>query len=52
LERESLGLMQKRREAVGTLPDVDEFAATIVQAGVSDRYSSGETIYVGSMEWG
>ena len=52
LERQSRGLIQKRREAVGTLPGVEEFAAAIVQAGTSDRYSSGETIYVGSTEWG
>ena len=52
LERQSRGLIQKRREAVGTLPDVEEFAAAIVDAGISDRYSSGETIYVGSTEWG
>jgi 3-oxoacyl-[acyl-carrier protein] reductase len=52
LERQSRGLIQKRREAVGSLPDVEEFAAAIVQAGISDRYSSGETIYIGSTEWG
>jgi hypothetical protein len=39
-------LTQERREAVGTLTDVDEFAAVIVQAGGSDRYSRGESIYV------
>ena len=52
LERQSRGLIQRRRQAVGSLPDVEEFAAAIVQAGISDRYSSGETIYVGSTEWG
>jgi 3-oxoacyl-[acyl-carrier protein] reductase len=52
LERQSRGLIQRRRQAVGSLPDVEEFAAAIVQAGVSDTYSSGETIYVGSTEWG
>jgi 3-oxoacyl-[acyl-carrier protein] reductase len=52
LERQSRGLIQKRREAVGTLPDVEEFAAAIVDAGISDQYSSGQTIYVGSTEWG
>lgn len=52
LERQSRGLIQKRREAVGSLPDVEEFAAAIVQAGMSDRYASGETIYIGSTEWG
>jgi 3-oxoacyl-[acyl-carrier protein] reductase len=52
LERQSRGLIQKRRETVGSLPDVGEFAAAIVQAGICDQYSSGETIYVGSTEWG
>jgi 3-oxoacyl-[acyl-carrier protein] reductase len=52
LERQSRGLIRKRREAVGSLPDVEEFAAAIVLAGVRDQYASGETIYVGSTEWG
>jgi len=51
LERQSRGLIAKRRQAVGALPGIEEFAAAIVRAGVSDRYSSGETIYVGSTEW-
>jgi len=51
LERQSRGLIEKRKQAVGSLPSVDEFAAAIVQAGVSESYSSGETIYVGSTEW-
>jgi 3-oxoacyl-[acyl-carrier protein] reductase len=51
LERQSRGLIDKRRQVVGALPGVDEFAAAIVQAGVSETYASGETIYVGSTEW-
>jgi 3-oxoacyl-[acyl-carrier protein] reductase len=51
LERQSRGLIEKRRQAVGALPNVEEFAAAIVQAGVSETYFSGETIYVGSTEW-
>jgi hypothetical protein len=27
----------------GSFPNVEEFAAAIVQAGISDRYRSGET---------
>jgi hypothetical protein len=50
LERQSRGLIEKRRQAVGALPGVEEFAAAIVQAGISETYSSGETIYVGSTE--
>ena len=51
LERQSRGLIENRRRAVGSLPSVEEFAAAIVQAGTSDKYSSGDTIYVGSTEW-
>jgi len=50
LERQSRGLIEKRRQAVGALPGVEEFAAAIVQAGISETYSSGETVYVGSTE--
>jgi 3-oxoacyl-[acyl-carrier protein] reductase len=51
LERQSRGLIEKRRQAVGSLPSVEEFAAAIVQAGMSESYSSGDTIYVGSTDW-
>jgi len=51
LERQSRGLIENRRRAVGSLPSIEEFAAAIVQAGMSDKYSSGDTIYVGSTEW-
>ena len=51
LERQSRGLIEKRRQAVGKLPGVEEFAAAIVQAGVSDGYVSGDTVYVGSTDW-
>jgi 3-oxoacyl-[acyl-carrier protein] reductase len=51
LERQSRGLIEKRRQAVGPLPGVEEFAAAIVQAGVSDSYSTGDTVYVGSTDW-
>ena len=52
LERQSRGLIENRRRAVGSLPSIEEFAAAIVQAGISDNYSSGDTIYVGSTECG
>ena len=51
LERQSRGLIEKRRQAVGSLPSVEEFAAAVVQAGVNESYSSGDTIYVGSTDW-
>lgn len=50
LERQSRGLIEKRRQAVGSLPDAEEFAAAIVKAGASDSYASGDTVYVGSTE--
>lgn len=52
LERQSRGLIEKRRQAVGSLPDVDEFAAAIVKACVSGSYASGDTVYVGSTDMG
>lgn len=52
LERQSRGLIEKRRQAVGSLPDVEEFAAAIVEAGVSDAYGSGDTVFVGSTDMG
>lgn len=51
LERQSRGLIEKRRAAVGSLPNVEEFAAAIVKAGMTDDFVSGETVYVGSTEW-
>ncbi len=50
LERQSRGLIEKRRQAVGSLPGVEEFAAAIVKAGALDCYCSGDTLYVGSTE--
>ncbi|HEY2038597.1 MAG TPA: SDR family oxidoreductase [Edaphobacter sp.] len=50
LERQSRGLIEKRRQAVGSLPDIKEFAAAIVDAVGSDAYSSGDTLFVGSTE--
>ena len=50
LERQSRGLIEKRRQAVGSLPGIEEFAAAIVEAGASDVYSSGDTVFVGSIE--
>jgi 3-oxoacyl-[acyl-carrier protein] reductase len=50
LERQSRGLIEKRRQAVGSLPDIEEFAAAIVKAGANDAYLSGDTVFVGSTE--
>ena len=51
LDRQSRGLIEKRRRVVGALPSVDQFAAAIVGAAINESYTSGETIYVGSTEW-
>ena len=51
LERQSRGLIEKRRQAVGALPGIEEFAAAIVHAAISEGYASGDTVYVGSTEW-
>jgi 3-oxoacyl-[acyl-carrier protein] reductase len=51
LERQSRGLIEKRRQEAGSLPGIEEFAAAIVQAVVSDAYQSGDTVYVGSTDW-
>jgi 3-oxoacyl-[acyl-carrier protein] reductase len=50
LERQSRGLIESRRRSVGSLPSVEEFAAAIVHAGITESYSSGDTVYVGSTE--
>ena len=52
LQRASPGLIEKRRKEAGSLPGVDEFAAAIVQGAISDSLGNGETLYVGSTEWG
>jgi 3-oxoacyl-[acyl-carrier protein] reductase len=50
LERQSRGIIQARRQAVGELPTVDEFAAAIVQGALDHDVVSGKTIFVGSTE--
>ncbi|HEX4229514.1 MAG TPA: SDR family oxidoreductase [Bryobacteraceae bacterium] len=52
LQRQSPGLIEERRREAGSLPDVEEFAAAIVDAVTGAEYASGTTIYVGSTEWG
>jgi NAD(P)-dependent dehydrogenase (short-subunit alcohol dehydrogenase family) len=52
LQRQSPGLIEMRRQEVGGLPTVDEFAAAIVNAAVDETLPTGHTIYVGSTEYG
>ena len=51
LQRQSPGLIEERRREAGSLPDIEEFAAAIVDAAVSGEHESGTTLYVGSTEW-
>jgi 3-oxoacyl-[acyl-carrier protein] reductase len=51
LERQSPGLIEGRRRAAGALPDVEEFAAAIVEGVVGIDHENGTTLYVGSTEW-
>jgi hypothetical protein len=48
MDRKMPGLIKYRRDAVGRLPTVDEFARAIVAAAGDDGLASGDTIYVGS----
>ncbi|HTF72562.1 MAG TPA: SDR family oxidoreductase [Edaphobacter sp.] len=51
LQRASPGLIEERRREAGSLPDIEEFAAAIVQGATGDQHKSGDTLYVGSTEW-
>lgn len=48
MERSSRGLINGRREQVGSLPTVDEFATAIVDTCANSSLTSGATIFVGS----
>jgi NAD(P)-dependent dehydrogenase (short-subunit alcohol dehydrogenase family) len=50
LQRQSPGLIEERRREAGSLPNVEEFAAAIVDAAVGPEHESGTTLYVGSTE--
>jgi NAD(P)-dependent dehydrogenase (short-subunit alcohol dehydrogenase family) len=50
LQRQNPGLIEDRRQEAGSLPNVEEFAAAIVNAASAD-HPSGHTLYVGSTEW-
>jgi hypothetical protein len=51
LERQSPGLIENRRREAGSIPDVEEFAAAIVEGAAGAEHESGTTIFVGSTEW-
>lgn len=51
LQRQSPGLIEDRRREAGSLPDVEEFAAAIVEGSAGAEHENGATIFVGSTEW-
>jgi len=50
MERANRGFIEARREAAGTLPTVDEFAAAIVGACGDEKLRSGEVVFVGKVD--
>ncbi len=50
-ERVSPGLIDRRREQVGSLPTTYEFANAIVAAASNAELISGSTVYVGATDW-
>ena len=46
LQRQNPGLIEDRRQEAGSLPDVEQFAAAIVDAAAVADYVSGATIYL------
>jgi NAD(P)-dependent dehydrogenase (short-subunit alcohol dehydrogenase family) len=50
LERVRPGLIAGRREQIGALPTVDEFAAAIVDAAADTGLPNGRVIFVGSTD--
>ncbi len=50
LQRQSPGLIEQRRQDAGSLPDVEQFAAAIVDAAANPTYANGTTLYIGSTD--
>ncbi|HET9086094.1 MAG TPA: SDR family oxidoreductase [Acidobacteriaceae bacterium] len=51
LQKHNPGLIAQRKMEAGSLPDVKEFAAAIVEGAIHTEWESGRTVYVGSTEW-
>ncbi len=51
MQRQSPGLIESRRQQVGYLPSVEDFARAIVNAAADTQLESGATIFVGSTDW-
>jgi NAD(P)-dependent dehydrogenase (short-subunit alcohol dehydrogenase family) len=50
LDRAEPGLLAERRDQVGALPTIEEFAQAIVQAAYDPAVQSGDTVFVGAIE--
>ena len=50
LQRTNPGLIEARREAVGSLPTTEAFAEAIADAAADTKLKSGATVYVGSVD--
>jgi 3-oxoacyl-[acyl-carrier protein] reductase len=50
LERIEPGLIARRRERIGALPTVDEFASAIVAAAADARAPNGHVVFVGATD--
>ncbi len=50
LQRQSPGIIEERRREVGSLPNVEEFTAAIVDAAVGTHHENGATLFVGSTD--
>ncbi len=51
MQRQNPGLIEARRQQVGSLPSVEDFARAIVNAAANTQLESGATVFVGSTEW-
>jgi NAD(P)-dependent dehydrogenase (short-subunit alcohol dehydrogenase family) len=50
LDRANRGSIEQRRQEVGSLPTVEEFAAAIVAAAIDPTLESGHVVFVGSTD--
>ena len=51
LDRNAPGLIEFRRNQAGSLPTVDEFALAIVTAAQDNTLKTGDTVYVGNIDY-
>ncbi len=51
MQRANPGLIDERREQVGSLPSVEDFASAIADTCTNSNLNSGATVFIGSIEW-